>query len=112
MPLFQYRCVYCHHVTELFRPVGRRDERAICEACEGPAGVIFSPPVLGLRSIGRDQATLLTPVHRWKPTDDLSERRIRDAAARDIGRVHFGYGTSLPETGGGPKRSAEPRESE
>jgi putative FmdB family regulatory protein len=46
VPLYEYRCVYCRGITKLFRPVERREEGAVCEHCEGPAGVIFSPPAV------------------------------------------------------------------
>jgi putative FmdB family regulatory protein len=45
MPTYEYRCVYCNHTQKEYRRTYKeRDRVAVCEKCEGPAGVIWSAP--------------------------------------------------------------------
>ncbi len=42
MPLYEYRCQGCGHVSTELRPASKRDEPLVCPHCGGVAKVIFS----------------------------------------------------------------------
>jgi putative FmdB family regulatory protein len=45
VPLYTYRCIDCGHEQDEFRrSVEERDRAAVCDRCERPALVIFTPP--------------------------------------------------------------------
>jgi putative FmdB family regulatory protein len=33
MPIYEYQCKSCEHITEVLRPMGRADESLVCESC-------------------------------------------------------------------------------
>jgi putative FmdB family regulatory protein len=37
MPIYEYRCLACHHEFELLRPMDRVNEDALCLRCRGRA---------------------------------------------------------------------------
>ena len=44
MALYEYRCVSCRHLTELFRRTDERDRPAECAHCGKAARRVFSVP--------------------------------------------------------------------
>lgn len=37
MPVYQFRCVECEGVQDIYLPIARRNEKQYCKACGGPA---------------------------------------------------------------------------
>lgn len=42
MPVYEYRCVACGKVTEVFKPMSERTETELCRFCTGIARRVFS----------------------------------------------------------------------
>lgn len=33
MPIYEYKCFDCNHVTDVLRPIKRRDHQVVCKSC-------------------------------------------------------------------------------
>lgn len=46
MPLYEYECGHCGHVTEAVMPMDDRDPSVPCEKCGNRAGYVISAPLV------------------------------------------------------------------
>lgn len=49
MPIYEYRCASCGHITKQLRGAERRNKPAACEQCGHPARVILSASNFDMR---------------------------------------------------------------
>ena len=114
MPIYEYRCLLCRHVTEALRTVDQRDDPAKCEECGGGAKRKFSLCSVpakwreyfdwGLgRKIGKMEDINRAVKDAKYPTPFLS-RRPSDGATVQLELP----GRNLVNTGGTQRGSVEP----